>query len=145
MGSFDGAELRELIGINIQPLLESTLEKDQIGLHRDDGLIIFRNINNQQTDKIRKKIISIFKSIDFKIEIATNLKEVNFLEVTFILERTTYRSYKNQMITQHTSKSHQIIHHNSLNTSLKPLVKGYPEFLQVLKHLKNQNQITKKH
>ena len=59
MDSYDGAELRELIGIYIQPLLESSLAKDQMGLYQDDGLIILRNINNQQTDKIRKKIISI--------------------------------------------------------------------------------------
>ena len=59
MDSYDGAKLRELIGIYIQPLLESSLAKDQMGLYQDDGLIILRNINNQQTDKIRKKIISI--------------------------------------------------------------------------------------
>ena len=59
MDSYDGAKLRELIGIYIQPLLESSLAKDQMGLYQDDGLTILRNINNQQTDKIRKKIISI--------------------------------------------------------------------------------------
>ena len=72
-GSYDGGELCEWIGIYIQSLLESCLEKDQMGLYRDDGLIILRNINNQQTDKIQKKIISVFKCIDFKIEITTNL------------------------------------------------------------------------
>ena len=51
-------------------------------------------INNQQTDKIRKKIISIFKNINFKIEIVTNLTEVDFLDVTFNLENNTYRPYK---------------------------------------------------
>ena len=94
MGSYDGAELCESIRIYVQSLLENSLEKDQMGLYRDDGLINLRNINNQQTDKIRKKIISIFKSIDFKIEITTNLTEVNFLDVTFNLERNTYWPYK---------------------------------------------------
>ena len=65
-----------------------------MGLDRHDGLIILRYINNQQTHKIRKKIISIFESIDFKIEITANLTEVNFLDVTFNLERSTYRPYK---------------------------------------------------
>ena len=32
-----------------------------------------------------------------------------------------------------------------LNTSLKPSVKGYPEILQKLKNLNNQNQIMKEH
>ena len=65
-----------------------------MGLCRDDGLIILRNINNQQANKIRKQIISIFKSIDFKTEITTNVTEVNFFEVTFNLERNTYWPYK---------------------------------------------------
>ena len=43
-----------------------------MGLYQDDGLIILRNINSQETDKLWKKIISIFENIDFKIEIATN-------------------------------------------------------------------------
>ena len=54
MGSFDDAELRELIGIYIESLLESFLENDQMGLLRDDGLIILCNINNQQTGKYEK-------------------------------------------------------------------------------------------
>ena len=33
MGSYDGAELCGLIGIYIQSLLESSLEKNQMGLH----------------------------------------------------------------------------------------------------------------
>ena len=62
-----------------------------MGLYRDDGLFILRKINKQQADRVRKKIISIFKNIDFKIEIVTNLTEVDFLDVTFNLENNTYR------------------------------------------------------
>ena len=47
------------------------------------GLFIFRKINKQQRDRTRKKIISIFKNIDFKIKIVTNLTDVDFLDVTF--------------------------------------------------------------
>ena len=61
-------------------------------------------------------MISIFKSIDFKIEITTNLTEVNCLDVTFNLEQTTYRQYKkpNDKSTYiNTSSNHspQIIKH----------------------------------
>ena len=62
-----------------------------MGLYRD---VILCNINNQQTQKIRKQIISIFKSIDFKVEITTNLTEFNFLDVAFNLEQNSYRPYK---------------------------------------------------
>ena len=94
MGSYDGAEVCELIGIYIQSLLTNILSKDNMGLYRDNGLFILRKINKQQTDKIRKKIISIFKNINFKIETVTNLTEVDFLDVTFNLENNTYRPYK---------------------------------------------------
>ena len=97
MGSFDGAELCELIGIYIQSLLTDSIElitKENIGLYRDDGLILLRNINSQQTDRLRKRIIKKFQSIGFKIEIVTNLQEVDFLDVTFNLTNNTYRPYK---------------------------------------------------
>ena len=93
MGSYDGAEVCELIGIYIQSLLTNILSKDNMGFYRDDGLFILPKIN-KQTDKIRKKIISIFKNINFKIEIVTNLTEVDFLDVTFNLENNIYRPCK---------------------------------------------------
>ena len=58
-------------------------------LSRDNGLFILRKINKQQADTVRKKIISIFKNIEFKIEVVTNLTEVDFLDVTFNLENNT--------------------------------------------------------
>ena len=50
-----------------------------MGLYRDDGLIVLKNKNGQQTDRTRKKIVKIFKDTDFSIDITTNLVEVNFL------------------------------------------------------------------
>ena len=94
MGSFDGAELYELIGIYFQPLLTDSIElirKENIGLYQDDGLKLPRNINSQQTDRIRKRIIKKFQSIGFKTEIVTNLQEADFLDVTFNLINNTYR------------------------------------------------------
>ena len=35
-----------------------------------------------------------FKEIDFKIELETNLKIVNFLHITFNLANSTYRPYR---------------------------------------------------
>ena len=51
-------------------------------------------INGQQTDQLRKKIIKVFKKIGFKIDIETNLKIVNFLELTFNLINGSYKPYK---------------------------------------------------
>ena len=56
-----------------------------MGLYRDDGLIILSKVTSQNTDKIRKKIIHVFKGNGFSIGIVTNLVKVNFLEVTLNL------------------------------------------------------------
>ena len=109
MGSFDGAEVCELVGLYILSLLKEIIDQNNVGLYRDDSLIILRNHNEQQTDRMRKKIIKTFKDIGFKIEIITNLKEVDFLDVTFNLANSSYRPYKkpnDNLIYIHTSSNH---------------------------------------
>ena len=85
MGSYDGAEICELVGLHILDELCKKLNKNDIGLYRDDGLILLRNKNGHEMDKIRKQIIQIFKTIGFQIDININLKIVDFLDVTFNL------------------------------------------------------------
>ena len=64
-----------------------------MGLYRDDGFIVLNKVTSQKTDKIRKKIIQVFKDNGFNIDIVTNLVEVNFLDVTFNLKNGSYRHY----------------------------------------------------
>ena len=78
ISSFDGAEICELVAINILSLLSNKLDKQSTGLYRNDGLVLFRNISKQKTDRIRKDITEIFKNAGFKIEIKTNLYLVDF-------------------------------------------------------------------
>ena len=109
MGSYDGAEVCELVGVYILSLLANRVDKEDTGLYRDDGLVIVRNLTGPQTDKTRKDIIKIFKEIGFKIEIKTNLKQVDFLDVTFNLNNSTYQPYKkedNQLLYINTSSNH---------------------------------------
>ena len=94
MGSFDGAEVCELVGLYILFILNKDFNKMNTGLYRDDGLILLQNCNGQQTDKARKAIIKTFNDIGFNIDIQTNLREVNFLDVTLNLVNGTYRPYK---------------------------------------------------
>ena len=47
-----------------------------------------------KTDRIRNEVIKIFKEIGFKIEIKTNLKIVDFLDITFNLSNVTYKPYR---------------------------------------------------
>ena len=84
MGSFDGAEIWELVGLYIQSKLEKILLKSNFGFYRDGGLALLRNLNGQQSDKVRKNI-GVFKNIGFSLEIETYLKEVDFLVFSFNL------------------------------------------------------------
>ena len=50
MGSYDGAEICELVDIYILSHLTTFIGKNDVGLYRDDGLIILRQLNGQQTE-----------------------------------------------------------------------------------------------
>ena len=94
MGSFDGAEICELVGLYIQSNLKNILPKTNFGLYRDDGLILLGNLNGQQVDKIRKIYPQNLKDIGFGMDIQTNLKEADFLDITLNVQNRTYRPYK---------------------------------------------------
>jgi hypothetical protein len=44
MGSYDGAEICELVGLFILDKLRAEFKNDNIGLYRDDGLAAFKNV-----------------------------------------------------------------------------------------------------
>ena len=94
MGSYGGGELCEFIGMYLLSQLCTIISKNDCGIYRDDGLMIQEYINGQQIDQLRKKFVKIFKEIGFKIDIETNLKIVNFLDMTFNLINVSYKPYK---------------------------------------------------
>ena len=75
--------------------LAKLIHKKDCSLYRDDGLLILRNVNGQQIDLMRKNIIKIFKDIGFAIDMETNLKIADFLDIMFNLNNGRYRPYKN--------------------------------------------------
>ena len=80
-----------------------------MGLYRHDDLIIIRNPNGSKLDRYRKRISNALKLLGFKITIHTNLKIVNFLDVTLNLCKGTYKPYQKDNDTPiyiHTSSNH---------------------------------------
>ena len=61
MPSYDSAEISELIELYIQSNLEIIFPKTNYGLDQDDGLILLRNLNDQQMEKKTKTNITVFK------------------------------------------------------------------------------------
>ena len=58
MGSFDGAEVCELVGLYILHILSTRYGKSLNGMYRDDGLACSESISGTQADRIRKLVVS---------------------------------------------------------------------------------------
>ena len=71
MPSYDSAEISELIELYIQSNLEIIFPKTNYGLYQDDGLILLRNLNDQQMEKKTKTNITVFK--DSKILVLVSI------------------------------------------------------------------------
>ena len=56
MGSYDGAEVCELVGLFILNELTKKFGKENIGLYRDDGLALLKGTNGRLADKARKEL-----------------------------------------------------------------------------------------
>ena len=94
MGSFDGAELCELVGLFLLSGLASIIGKSNVGLNRDDGLAILENTPGPDTERIKKKIIKFFQQNGLKITIDANVIQANFFDVTFNLQSDKYWPYR---------------------------------------------------
>ena len=90
MESYNGAEICELVGIYILSCL-SNIDKNDCGFYRDDSLLVLCTVNGQQIDRVRKNFIQLFEGISFLMDIETNLKIVNFLDITFNLNNGTFK------------------------------------------------------
>ena len=94
MGSFDGAEICELVGLFILNHLGKRFGKENIGLYRDDGLAIIKSKSARLLDKTRKELHKIFEQFDLKITAEVNLNVVNFLDVSFDLNNAKHKPYR---------------------------------------------------
>ena len=92
MEAYDGAEICELVGIFMLSLLSKNYSSNNIGLYRDDGLSVFRNISGQQAEK-QKIIQKFFKDKGLQIIIKCNLKIFDYLGVTLNLNDGTYHPF----------------------------------------------------
>ena len=94
MGCYDGAEVCELVGAFALAMIADVFNGRDVGLYRDDGLAVFRNASGHEADRIRKEMTKIFQNLGLKITIQTNLKRVDFLDVTLDLTTGKYCPYR---------------------------------------------------
>ena len=94
MGSYDGAEVCELVGLYILHNLGKKYDKKNIGLYRGDGLAVFKKVSGPQAERTKKGFQKFFKELGLKIEIKANLTVVDFLDVTFDLTTEIYCPFR---------------------------------------------------
>ena len=95
MGSYDGAEICELVGLFILSKLNAVYKRSSSsGLYRDDGLAAFEGTGPRTADKIRKNFAAIFKETGLNITAQANPKVVNYLDITLYLNSGKYYPYR---------------------------------------------------
>ena len=90
MGSFDGAETCELVGMFMLDQLKQT--NLDLGLYRDDGLGV-TNLKGRPLEAKRQQIQQIFREHDLRVTITSNLEATDFLDIFLDLRAETFRVF----------------------------------------------------
>ena len=95
IGEYDGAKIYELLGLYVLNLLSNIITSDDVGLYRDDGLVVLRNTTGPDTKRTRK----IINYSNFKKGRVTNhhqrgLFETDFLNVALDLKNSIFQPYR---------------------------------------------------
>ena len=96
MGSYDRAEMCELVELYLLNLLTIELGKKNINFYRDDDLSYFQNVSGPDSERIKKKMCKIFKEGRLNIPVACNSAITNFFDVNFDFKSSTYYRYRKQ-------------------------------------------------
>ena len=86
MGSNDGVEITELVGLLMLSKLVQLFQDNSVQLYQDDGLGVLRNLPGTETERLRKSIVKTYKDCGLSITSKANLKIVDNLHVIFELE-----------------------------------------------------------
>ena len=92
MGSFDGGEVAELVGLYLLSEIEKILPKGSCGLFRDDGLAALAG-RGRHVDRMRKKLNEFFRKEGLRITCETNVTVVDYLDVVLNLEDGSYKPF----------------------------------------------------
>ena len=93
MGSYDGAEICELVGLFMLNKLAQRFGGDNVGLYRDDGLLLLKGTGGRQAELARQQLHETFKKFNLRITAEINYHTLNFLDVTFNLKEERYIPY----------------------------------------------------
>lgn len=123
MGSPDGAEVSELVGLYLLDLLrqKGIIPHGTFGLYRDDGIVALTTPSGRRQEIIRQCIRKFFVSVGLKVEISAAKPFVDYLDVRL-----------------HTNKTHEIYYKPNTVTTYVNTQSNHPN--SVLKNFKNNTQ-----
>ena len=94
MACYNGAEVCELVGTYFLNQLKVVIAKENMGLYRDDGLGIFKNMSGPEVERKKNELVKIFKNNGLSITARTNIKTADFLDIHFDVIKEIYQPYK---------------------------------------------------
>ena len=119
--------------------LANKFDKTSVGLYRDNGLALFKNINGHLADKIPKEFHQLFKENGLSLEIECNLKTLNYLDITLGFSTDIYKPYRkpnDEILYIHAKSNHPADILKQLPISIKTRLLTFPAILKVsMKHL----------
>ena len=117
IGAYDGAEICELVGCVLLYSINKIMDPSSHGLYHDDGLIIVDKSTPKKCDGIRKRLHRLFGEFGFRLDIQTDLKIADYLDVTFNLYNGTVSRFRKR------------------NQDLRYVNRGSNHPIQVFKHV----------
>ena len=121
MGSYDGAEVCELVGLYIPDILTKEFSHDMTDLYRDNELGCFQNVSGPESKKAKKKLCKIFKQSGLSITVECNLQITDFLDVTFDLRTDKYYPYRKD--------NNQLLYINKQSNHPPSIIKQIPSMV----------------
>ena len=140
MGYYDGAGVCKVVGNYILNKPSNIIDKDLIGLCRNDRFGIFENLSEAQIERKKTNIMQVFKKYGLSIIVKTNIISVDFLDVTFSLKTESYQPLRKP---NDEPKYIDITNHPPENFQSQSR-KDYPKYRHLRKYLIIQNPCMKK-
>ena len=127
MGSLDGAEVAESVGLYLLYRLRDVDRNMTVGLYRDDGLGAVRG-SKRDVDRMRKKVTEIMKEEGLAITAEGGTKIVDFLDVVLNLGDGSHHPY----VKPNTKTTYVSTSSNHPAVVIKEIQKGVSKRLIVL-------------
>ena len=94
IGAYDGAEICELVGCVLLYSINKIVDPGSHGRYHGDGLIIVDKSIPKKCDGIRKRLHRLFGEFGFRLDMQTDLKIADYLDVTLNLYNGTVSPFR---------------------------------------------------